>query len=65
MHGWNMSPEDLIRLKHILAEAEEACPFDQDVSFDEFIHDRKNCQSNYPFYRGYRGGGIEDLGDSA
>jgi uncharacterized protein with HEPN domain len=36
-----MQPEDKVRLQHILDEANEACKYVEDISYDEFLKDGK------------------------
>jgi uncharacterized protein with HEPN domain len=40
-----MHDEDKIRLRHIIAEAEEACAFAHNVSFAQFVGDRKTAKA--------------------
>ena len=40
-----MLHEDMIRLRHIIAEAEEACAFAENMSFNEFMGDRKTAKA--------------------
>jgi uncharacterized protein with HEPN domain len=40
-----MLKDDAIRLQHIITEAEEACTFAADMSFNEFLKDRKTAKA--------------------
>jgi uncharacterized protein with HEPN domain len=40
-----MQPEDRIRLKHLLAEAQEACKYVESISFEDFILDGKTVRA--------------------
>ena len=40
-----MHKDDVIRLQHIIAEAEDACTFAADMSFNEFVKDRKTAKA--------------------
>ena len=40
-----MRPEDKVRLQHILDEANAACIYAQDMSFDEFHKDGKTARA--------------------
>ena len=40
-----MQPEDKVRLQHILDEANEACNYAENLSFDEFLKDGKTARA--------------------
>ncbi len=40
-----MRPEDKVRLQHILDEADEACKYAKDISFEEFLKDGKTARA--------------------
>ncbi len=40
-----MRPEDNVRLKHILDEADEACSYAADITLDEFLKDGKTARA--------------------
>ncbi|MBU1905230.1 MAG: hypothetical protein KJ573_16765 [Proteobacteria bacterium] len=40
-----MQSKDIIRLRHILDEAGEACKYAEGISFDEFVEDGKTVQA--------------------
>ncbi len=40
-----MRPEDKVRLQHILDEANEACNYAKDMSFNEFLKDGKTARA--------------------
>jgi len=40
-----MRPEDKVRLQHIIDEANEACTYARDISFDEFLKDGKTARA--------------------
>jgi uncharacterized protein with HEPN domain len=40
-----MLPDDVIRLRHILSEALDACSFAEEMPFDEFVNDRKTVKA--------------------
>ncbi len=40
-----MRPDDKVRLQHILDEANEACKYASDISYDEFLKDGKTARA--------------------
>lgn len=40
-----MRPEDKVRLQHVLDEANEACKYAEDISFNEFLKDGKTARA--------------------
>jgi len=40
-----MQSKDIIRLRHILDEAGEACKYAEGISFDEFVEDGETVQA--------------------
>ncbi|MEN8264853.1 MAG: DUF86 domain-containing protein [Nitrospirota bacterium] len=40
-----MQPEDKVRLQHMLDEANEACKYAENISFDDFLKDGKTARA--------------------